>query len=133
MTSYIHSTLTKISSDKDELYDASSMLSVRIKQNSEADLLKQRVIINIITILNLVEIQISLEQDSEILTVLEDQKTNLKEILKKKTDKKSSFKTAENEAISKLQNQFSSLKKSVDQKFNTILQSIKNNHSTVNS
>ena len=133
MTSYIHSTLTKISSDKDELYDASSILSVRIKQNSEADLLKQRAITNITTILNLVEIQTSLEQDSEILTVLEDQKTNLKEILKKKTDKKSSFKTAENEAISKLQNQFSSLKKSVDQKFNTILQSIKNNHSTVNS
>ena len=46
--------------------------------------------------------------------------------------KKGSFKTTEKEAISQLQNQVSCLEKSVDRKFETILESIKNSQSTTN-
>ena len=84
--------------------------------------------------MNLVEIQISLEEDYEILTILENQKTNLLEILKKKAEKESNFKSfkfAEKEAVSKLQSQVLKLEKSVNEKFNIILQSIENNQTTV--
>ena len=60
------------------------------------------------------EIQISLEEDYEILAILENQKSNLLEILKKKSGKESNFKMMENKAFSKLQNKFSSLEKAVD-------------------
>jgi len=82
---------------------------------------------------NLVEIQISLEEDYEILAILENQKTNLLEILKKKSGKESNFKTTENKVFFKLQNKFSNLEKAVDQKLNKILTSIENNQPTTNS
>jgi len=77
--------------------------------------------------MNLVEIQISLKEDYEILAILKNQKTNLLEILKKKSGKESNFKTTENKAFSELQNKFSSLEKAVDQKLNRILTSIESN------
>ena len=52
--------------------------------------------------MNLVEIQISLEEDYEILAILKNQKTNLLEILKKKLGKESNFKTIENKAFFEL-------------------------------
>ena len=64
--------------------------------------------------MNLVEIQISLEEDYEILAILENQKTNLLEILKKKSGKESNFKTTENKAFFELQNKFSNLEKAID-------------------
>ncbi len=132
MAGYTHKTPTKIPPDKDELYDASPMLSVRVKQNT-ADLLKQQSIQNLTTIMNLIEQQISLEEDYEILNELERQKANILKIIKKKSGKESNFKTTENKTISELQIQVSKLEKSVDQKFNIILKSIENGQSTVNS
>ena len=76
--------------------------------------------------MNLIEIQIRLEEDYEILNELESQKVNLLEIIKKKSEKESNFKTTENKTIAKLQNQFSNLKKSVNQKFTIILNLIEN-------
>ena len=96
-------------------------------------MLKQRANANLIIIINLVEIQISYEEDGEILTILENHKANLLEIIKKKVGKESNFKTIENKAFSKLQNKFSSLEKAIDQKLNTILTSIENNQSITNS
>ena len=64
--------------------------------------------------MNLVKIQISLKEDYEILAILENQKTNLLEIFKKKSGKESNFKTIKNKAFFKLQNKFSSLEKVVD-------------------
>ena len=64
--------------------------------------------------MNLVEIQISLEEDYEILTILENQKTNLLEILKKKSGKESNFKMIKNKVFFKLQNKFFSLEKVVN-------------------
>jgi len=79
-------------------------------------------------------LQICLKKDPEILTVLTSQKTTMNEILiQKQSGKKGSFKTAEKEAISQLQNQVSCLEKSVDKKFKTILESIKNNQLAINS
>jgi hypothetical protein len=89
-------------------------------------LLKQQALTNLANILSLIEIQFRLEEDYEILNELENQKVNLLEIIKKKSGKESNFKTAENKTISKLQCQFSSLEKSVDQKFTTILKLIEN-------
>ena len=83
--------------------------------------------------MNLVEVQISYKEDGEILTILENHKANLLEIIKKKVEKESNFKTIKNKAFSELQNKFSSLEKAVDQKLNTILTSIKNNQSITNS
>src|SRR5437016_10435061 len=57
-----------------DLYNASPK-SMGKKQNS-VNLLKQRADANLTTILNLVEVQISLEDDYEILTILENQKVN---------------------------------------------------------
>ena len=64
--------------------------------------------------MNLVEIQISLEEDYEILAILENQKSNLLEILKKKSGKESNFKIMKNKAFSELQNKFSNLEKAID-------------------
>jgi len=94
---------------------------------------QQRANANLAAILNLVEIQISLEKDYEILAVLENQKINLLEILKKKAGKESKFKMMENKAFFELQNKFSSLERAVDQKLNSILMSIENSQTTINS
>jgi len=130
MTDCTLNTSIKVSSDID-LYKTSSM---QISKKSKTQLDKQRFIINLAAILSLLDVQICLENNSEILAVLTDQKTNINEILiQKQSDKKGSFKTAEKEAISQLQNQVSSLEKSVDKKFETILESIKSSQSTTNS
>jgi len=71
------------------------------KQNS-VNLLKQRADANLTTILNLVEVQISLKEDYKILTILENQKVNLLEIVKKKSGKESNFKIIENKAFFEL-------------------------------
>ena len=78
------------------------------------------------------EIQISLEEDYEILAILENQKSNLLEILKKKSGKESNFKIIKNKAFFKLQNKFFNLEKAIDQKLNKILTLIENNQSTIN-
>src|SRR5213083_3184113 len=130
MTDYTLNTSTKVSPDID-LYKTSSM---QISKESKTQQDKQRSTTNLAAILSLLDVQIYLEDDSEILAILTDQKTNLNEILiQKQSDKKDSFKTAEKEIISQLQNQVSSLEKSVDKKFETILESIKNSQSTANS
>ena len=135
MADYNLKTLTKVSSDEEELYNASPILrlSVRSKTQLAAEQNKQKSIANLTVILSLIDTQMSLEKDSEILTYLKNQKTKLNEILiQKETGKKASFKNAD-KAISELQSQFSNLEKSVDRKFNAILQSIENNQSTVKS
>ena len=135
MADYNLKTPTKISSDMNELDDASPTmrLSVRSKTQLAAEQDKQKSIANLTVILSLIDTQIYLEKDSEILTYLKNQKANLNELLiQKQSEKKDNFKTAENKAISELQNQFSNLEKSVDKKFNTILQFIENSQSTVN-
>ena len=130
MTDHNLNTSTKMSSDVN-LYKTSSM---QISEESKIQQDKQRSITNLAAILSLLDVQICLENDFEILTVLTDQKTNINKILiQKQSDKKDSFKTAEKEAISQLQNQVSSLEKSVDKKFETILESIKSSQSTTNS
>ncbi len=84
--------------------------------------------------MSLIDVQTCLEKDTEILAVLTDQKIILNKILiQKQTGKKSSFKVAEKEAFSQLQNQVSCLEKSVDKKFETILKTIENNQSAVSS
>src|SRR5438034_11322402 len=129
MTNCTFNTFIKFSSNID-LYKTSSM---QISKESKTQLDKQKFTINLVAILSLLDVQICLENDSEILAVLTDQKTNINEILiQKQSDKKDSFKTAEKKAISQLQNQVSSLEKSVDKKFETILESIKSSQSTTN-
>ena len=115
-----------------DLYNASSK-SLSIKRQNSTKLLEQRANANLTAIMNLVEIQISYEEDGEILTILENHKANLLKIIKKKAGKESNFKTIENKTFSELQNKFSSLEKAVDQKLNTILTSIENNQSITNS
>ena len=130
MTDCTLNTSIKVSSDID-LYKTSSM---QISKESKIQQDKQRSTTNLAAILSLLDVQICLENDSEILAVLTDQKTNINKILiQKQSEKKDSFKTAEKEAISQLQNQVSSLEKSVDKKFETILESIKSSQSTTNS
>src|SRR5213083_399231 len=130
MTDYTLNTSTKVSPDID-LYKTSPM---QISKESKTQLDKQRSTINLAAILSLLDVQICFENDSEILAVLTDQKTNINKILiQKQSGKKDSFKTAEKKAISQLQNQVSSLEKSVDKKFETILESIKSSQSTTNS
>jgi hypothetical protein len=130
-------TPTKIPPDKDEFYDTSPMQLSTVKMGKtrpdRAELIKQRADTNLAAIINLVEVQISLESDREILTILENQRANLLEIFKKKSGKECNFKTIETKAFSELQGKFSSLEKSVDQKLNTILRSIESNQSTVSS
>ena len=130
MTDYNFKTSTNISSDINEFDDANSTmrLSIRSKTQLAVEQDKQKFIANLTAILSLINTQICLEKDSEILTYLKNQKANLNELLiQKQSGKKGNFKTAENKAISELQSQFSNLEKSVDKKFNTILQSIENN------
>ena len=114
-----------------DLYNVSPK-SQKKKQNP-VNVQQQRANANLAAILNLVEIQISLEKDYEILAVLENQKINLLEILKKKAGKESKFKMMENKAFFELQNKFSSLERAVDQKLNSILVSIENSQTTTNS
>ena len=114
-----------------DLYGASPKILQKMQKIE--NLLQQRANANLITIMNLVEIQISLKEDYEILAILKNQKTNLLEILKKKSKKESNFKTTKNKAFFELQNKFSSLEKVVDQKLNRILTSIESNQSTTNS
>ncbi len=129
MANHNLNTPTKVPPDI-ELYKTSPM---QISEKSKIQQDKQRSTTNLAAILSLLDVQICLEDDSEILAILTDQKTNLNEILiQKQSDKKDSFKAAEKEAISQLQNQVSSLEKSVDKKFETILESIKNSQSTAN-
>ncbi len=141
MAGYILKTPTKIPPDKDDLYDASPMqLSIKSKALAAADFPediylqekdKHKSIANLKAILNLIEVQECLEKDAEILAVLANQKANLNEILiQKSSGKKGSFKTAEKEAFSQLQNQVSCLEKSVDEKFQAILKSIENQPTT---
>ncbi len=142
MTSYILKTPTKIPSNIDELYDASSMqVSAKgrsaLNYSDEEDYLQKKLddkrsIANLTSILHLVETELVFEKDKEIHTLLLNQKETLRKILsQKQTGKKSSFKTAENEVISQLQNQIIKLEKSVDEKFDIILKSIKNEQNTV--
>src|SRR6266496_1574452 len=92
MTNHNLNTSIKMSSDI-ELYKTSSM---QISEKSKIQQNKQRSTTNLAAILSLLDVQIYLEDDSEILTILTDQKTNLNEILiQKQSDKKDSFKTAE--------------------------------------
>src|SRR5204863_5572238 len=130
MTDCTLNTSIKVSPDID-LYKTSSM---QISKESKIQQDKQKSTTNLAAILSLLDVQICLENDSEILAVLTDQKTNINKILiQKQSEKKDSFKTAEKEAISQLQNQVSSLEKSVDKKFETILEFIKSNQSITNS
>jgi len=130
MANHNLNTSIKVPSDI-ELHKTSPM---QISEKSKIQQDKQKSTTNLAAILSLLDVQICLEDDSEILAILTDQKTNLNEILiQKQSGKKGSFKTAEKEAISQLQNQVSSLEKSVDKKFETILESIKNSQSTANS
>jgi hypothetical protein len=124
---------TRTTAQNNEQYDLYNTDSKFLKRRQDsANLLMQRANANLTVILNLVEIQISLEEDYEILAILENQKVNLLKILKKKSEKESNFKIIKNRVFSELQNKFSNLEKSVDQKLNTILTSIENNQSTVN-
>ena len=89
---------------------------------------------NLTAILSLLDVQIYIEKDPEILAILTSQKTTINEILiQKQSGKKGSFKIIEKEAISQFQNQVSCLKKSVDKKFETILEIIKSSQLIVNS
>src|SRR5438034_11419630 len=129
MANHNLNTSTKMSSDI-KLYKTSPM---QISEKSKIQQDKQRSTTNLAAILSLLDVQICFKDDSEILAILTDQKTNLNEILiQKQSDKKDSFKAVEKEAIFKLQNQVSSLEKSVDKKFETILEFIKNSQSTAN-
>ena len=61
---------------------------------------KKRSITNLAAILSLLDVQICIEEDSEILAILTSQKTTMNEILiQKQSGKKDSFKTAEKEII----------------------------------
>ncbi len=147
MTGYILKTSANILPDLGELYDASPVqLSIEAENQLAIDLSeedeylqkkkqeKQKSIANLSAILSLIDVQTCLEKDTEILTVLADQKIVLNKILiQKQTGKKSSFKVAEKKAFSQLQNQVSCLEKSVEKKFETILKTIESNQSAVSS
>jgi hypothetical protein len=68
MAGYIPQTPTKVPPDIDDLYD--TMLSVHSKMPDDNFQNKQKSLQNLATILNLMDLQISLEKDAEILTVL---------------------------------------------------------------
>lgn len=152
MTNCNSKTPVKVSPDIEKIYistpspmmDSSPMqisakMAREIAQNlSEEDEYLQkkqdtkRSISNLTTILHLVEVERQHEQDQEIHALLTSQKEILQKILtQKQTGKRSSFNSAENEVVSQLQNQVLNLEKSVDEKFNIILQSIENNQATV--
>ena len=74
-----HNLNTSIKMPSDiELYKTSSM---QISEKSKIQQDKQRFTTNLAAILSLLDVQICLEDDSEILAILTDQKTNLNEIL----------------------------------------------------
>ena len=136
MSVQITSKTARIIAKNDEqfdLYNASqSDLYIASPIQKKQD--KKRSITNLAAILSLLDVQICIEEDSEIRAILTGQKTTMNEILiQKQSGKKDSFKTAEKEVISQLQNQVSSLEKSVDKKFETILRSLQDSQSTVNS
>ena len=109
------------SKPKSKFHLIMSPLEIQKKQD------KERSVTNLAAILSLLDLQICLKKDPEILAILTSQKTIMNEILiQKQSRKKGSFKTTEKEVISQLQNQVSCLEKSVDKKFETILESIKN-------
>ena len=78
MANQIADTPTRIPPDKD---DASPMqlstVKMRKTRPKSADLIKQRADTNLAAIMSLLEIQVSLESDHEILTILENQQANL--------------------------------------------------------
>jgi len=74
-----HNLNTSIKMPSDiELYKTSPM---QILEESKIQQDKQRSTTNLAAILSLLDVQICLEDDSEILAILTDQKTNLNEIL----------------------------------------------------
>ena len=77
MTNHNLNTSIKMPSDI-ELYKTSSM---QISEESKIQQDKQRSTTNLAAILSLLDVQICLEDDSEILAILINQKTNLNEIL----------------------------------------------------
>ena len=77
MTNHNLNTSIKMSSDI-ELYKTSPM---QISEKSKIQQDKQRSTTNLAAILSLLDVQICLENDSEILAVLTDQKTNINKIL----------------------------------------------------
>ena len=135
MSVQISSKTARIIAKNDEQFDLynASQSDLYIASSIQKKQDKKRSITNLAAILSLLDVQICIEEDSEILAILTGQKTTMNEILiQKQSGKKGSFKTAEKEAISQLQNQVSCLEKSVDKKFETILESIKNSQSTTN-
>src|SRR5207247_2124794 len=88
MTNHNLNTSTKMLSDI-ELHKTSSM---QISEKSKIQQDKQRSTTNLAAILILLDVQICLEDDSEILTILTDQKTNINEILIKKHSRKKQIK-----------------------------------------
>ena len=77
MANHNLNTSIKVSSDI-ELHKTSPM---QISEKSKIQQDKQRSTTNLAAILSLLDVQICLEDDSEILAILTDQKTNLNEIL----------------------------------------------------
>ena len=115
MANHVFDTPTRVPPDIAEIYDASPMqLSGRPRSQSQLTTTlsegqmflqikqdKERSTTNLAAILSLLDVQICLEKDPEILAILTGQKTTVNEIfIQKQSGKKSSFKTAEKEAIS---------------------------------
>src|SRR6266536_3451340 len=83
-------------------------------------------ITNILIILRTINIEMQFEQDQKTLLVLSQQREIFDKILiQKQTGQKNSLRTIKNEIISQLQNQIKNLKKSVENKFDLILKTIK--------
>ena len=129
MATMSHETPTKTPSDIENMQN-SMQISGEISTQEEREL--RRSIMNLASILFLLETELHYEQDDEICILLSKQKDFIQKLLtQKQTDKKSSFEITENEAISQLQNQITNLKKSVDTKFDTILKFIENDQTAV--
>src|SRR5436190_10580286 len=103
------------------------------KQSKEQDFLQKKQdikdsITNITAILRIINAEMQYEQDQKTFTVLIQQKEVFEKILnQKQTEEKNSLRTVENEIISQLQNQIKNLEKSIKNKFNLILKTIKSN------
>ena len=129
MTNY-NSKAVKFSPDKDNSFENSSrsmqIFTKTARKNTQiSSMQKQKSIANLITILCLIDNEREEEQDEKILAILNSQKEVLQKVLtQKQTGKKSSFESAENKAISQLQNQILNLEKSVKEKLIIILQSV---------
>ena len=126
MTNY-NSKAVKFSPDKDNSFENSSrsmqIFTKTARKNTQiSSMQKQKSIANLITILCLIDNEREEEQDEEILAILNSQKEVLQKVLtQKQTEKKSSFESAENKAISQLQNQILNLEKSIKEKLTTVL------------